>query len=237
MKKVLLKVQGINVISDYMTKELEISGVDTSCYDRVVYLNTEKEFDKILNILPGFMKNNVYTRRIDTKKRYKNNETETKLKFIDYAVDLWAFFIDKDIYDKVTSKVRNAASKYQSQGYEVDIFAHSLGTMISLHSGASVNNFFCLACPLGIGNFFLKSMINWHMGKIKKPMHSKNTLLVWGTKDLVSKDTDDKVIAKIREHTDKLVKFKTDSGHSLLAILKELRTIGKFELFVDYFLK
>ena len=105
MKKVLLKVQGINVISDYMVKEFELSGVDLSSYDKVIYVNTEKIFDKVLDRLPGFMKTSVYKRRKETKQKYENNEIRTKLEWIDYAVDIWAFFGNRKIYKAVTSKV------------------------------------------------------------------------------------------------------------------------------------
>lgn len=237
MKKVLLKVQGINVISDYMVKDFLLSNIDVSSYDEVVYVNTEKEFDKVLKKVPRFLRSSVYKRRRETKKKYQNDEIRTRLEWVDYAVDIWAFFGNKKIYEAVTSKVKNHVDEYREKGYEVDIFSHSLGTMISLHSGADINNFFSVASPMGIDNYFLRNAIHWHLSKCKNILKSKNTLLVWGTDDYVSKHTDKKVKQIFKEHTSKLLKFKTDAGHQLVDIFYSLRKSHKLELFTDYFQK
>lgn len=211
--------------------------MDLSPYEKVIYVNTEKIFDEVLNNLPKFMKESVYSRRKETKDKYENNEVRTRLEWIDYAVDIWAFFGNKKIYDRVTSKVRKRVEKLQSEGYTVDILAHSLGTMIALHSGAVVNNFFCLASPMGISNTFLRKAIHWHYNKSPNKLKSKNTLVLWGTADYVSKSTDAKVISIFKKHCDKLVKFKTEAHHKIVDIFYMLRKSNKIELFTDYFSK
>ncbi len=234
MKKVLLKIQGINVISDYMTKELELGGIDLSCYEAVELVNTEEEFDKLLKYLPSVAVSRLLKRRAIKDVQYTHNEVKAPLVWEDYAIDLWAFFANACIYRRVCDKVRLSVMYYKAKGYEVDILCHSLGTLITLHSGASVHTIFCIASPVGFKTHPIRWVVNTHFLASKHKVSCKKLVNIWGVKDVVSggmRAGGSSMLSKYYSCHE----YKLDCGHQLIDVIKEAKRSGCLEFITKHF--
>lgn len=168
--RALVVVQGISKKHGYLAKELyeEAAGTIVKAYDVIAPVNTDQFFAKISNI-PSKILGPVLS-------------------------DVWNYYTNGKARREACREVRKTITELQSKGFEVDILAHSLGTVITLCSGGnsparavSVVNVYLLACPLGIGNLFARMKTNGHTERYSNNFVCKNLFYFWSEKDYVSK--------------------------------------------------
>ena len=199
--KALVILQGINDNSGYLLPEIEKSTFDSSIYDKIVYINTEKYFDHGKRNLP------FYLSWIPNKQK-------------DYLSDIWVFFLKKKIYKKINKEVTNTVIDLQDQGYTVDYLAHSLGTLIALTSGlkrkpVKVDNFYCLNSPLGIEAPIARYFVQRRVKRYDRTFSCNTLYNLYGEKDYISSQM--AYSQSIIEETAKLVVTKTHSvGNDML---------------------
>lgn len=235
MKKVLIQIQGINIVHGYMSKELALADVDLSIYDEVVYINTEAEFDKILKWMPEALIQQLNNRKKERLKEYYKGEIKTKLKAIDYAADILAFYGNYFIYKAVVDKVKTVVDKYDPNTTKVDIMAHSLGTLISLHSKVNVHTFFCIASPVGFKTSPIRWLINTHCYFSKNKLQAKRIVNIWCTNDIVSGGMEKGGIDVLHWYTKSLKTYKLLCDHQLVNIFKTIKKDGLYTHIETYF--
>lgn len=152
MKKALLLVQGIAKDSNYIEGALNKSGIPTEQYDLVNYVPTEKHLDNAgwfsfaMRFVPWANK-----------------------KWDQYG-DIYRYFYNKKTRRKVCGLVNEYITHLHKEGYEVDIAAHSLGSIIALTCGkknsvVKISKFFSFGSPLGFKLSPFKGIVNKHVRK------------------------------------------------------------------------
>ncbi|NQY58449.1 hypothetical protein [Cognatishimia sp.] len=203
--KALAIIQGINEENRYLDKDLTDLYKN---YQKVVYINTEKYFDSVKRNLPWYL-------------RFIPN------KYKDYAADIWGYFTNRYVFDIVNTECNSQIGKLLNQGYEVDVFAHSLGTVITLCLGKKIeklrlNTFFCIASPMG---FFLKSVrlyIKYKLWRNSGNIFFEDIVNIYGENDLISKRMDKNGTNILLKRTKKLITHTHPHGHSHKHSLKFL---------------
>ena len=155
-----------------------LSGAEsfTEDYDLVEYAETEEVFDVVKDNLPFYFK-----------------WLPSNIK--DYFADLWGYFTNRYVANIINTRIENTILRLQAAGYQVDILAHSLGTVISMCLGSKdrplkVNNFYSLNSPIGIS---LRTARLWVKTKLfinARHIRFKKAYNVYGEDDFVSKDMD-----------------------------------------------
>jgi hypothetical protein len=154
MKKAALIIHGISE-KVYM-QDVKIY-LEDSGYDEVVIMELDKIFDKsIFRFVP----------------------------FYDKYGDITQFFFNKRNRRKLRKYLNKILINLEKQGYEVDIYAHSLGTLVALLSNRTIDNLYMLSSPLSM------AAVGW---KVRKEMRkrvrltiNKEVYYIYGKKDLIS---------------------------------------------------
>lgn len=171
-RRAVVLIQGINDNSGYLLPAVKESNFTLDQYDKKVYINSEKYFDKVKKSLP------FYLAWIPSKQK-------------DYLADLWGFFVRKDTRKQINKEVIASIRALEVDGYEIDIIGHSLGTLIALTCGNKknnifINNYYCLNTPLGIESPIARFVVQRTVKKYNKHFKCKNLYNLYGTGDYIS---------------------------------------------------
>jgi hypothetical protein len=133
MARALLVVQGINSNPRYLVEDI------------ADFRNIKKTYDEILNA---------------PVERIWNKSWISKIPFVGNKYgDIISFYTNEKARIQASTVVADRIYELQKAGLEVDILAHSLGTVITLCCGPQfhldrppviVRNFYCLNSPIGI---------------------------------------------------------------------------------------
>lgn len=204
--RALVVVQGISKKHGYLAKEL-YEGLDSKIiksYDVIAPVNTDQFFAKISNI-PSKILGSVLS-------------------------DVWNYYTNGKARREACREVRKTITELQSKGFEVDILAHSLGTVITLCSGGnsparaiSVNNVYLLGSPLGIGNLFARMKTNGHTERYSNNFDAKKIFYLWSEKDYVSKILKGRTLDILKARSvESPVTYHTDTNHASSEYLDSL---------------
>lgn len=211
--RTLLLLQGINKKSNYIEEELRRSNFDLSIYDRIEYVNTEQFFDEVLESIPKFLRGKL-------EKKCSTGcdipDYEAKASWLDYGVDVWAFFINKKVYKKLLALVEETVKTHKNDGHHIHIVSHSLGTLIGLHSDIKINRFFSFASPLGFEFAPLRGLVKLHLYLRGNKFFANQVINIWGAHDYISRQMNDGGDKAFRKRCYKYKEYKVFTGHSLL---------------------
>lgn len=204
--KALILIQGINKKSNYL-----LDGIDpvASGYDKIFYAKTERLFDVVKDSLPFYL--------MWIPDKYK-----------ELLADLLGFFKNKYIRRAIDYEIIDKIHEFKSNGYEVDILSHSLGTLIALALGnkdnkVSINNLYFLNSPLGIDLKSLRLYVKFKMSKFSKHFRCNKVYNVWSDDDFVSKDMN-KSLKFIEKRSDQSVHLIVkNGGHDHKNSIKKLK--------------
>lgn len=166
-KKALVLVQGISR-SSYIKKDIEKFKSEFSGYDLIKVAPTESIFDK--SIIS---------------------------KISDRFGDVVQYFKSHNQRKLACTVVRNQIRTLQNDGYEVDVLAHSLGTLMTLTCGGldgsknplvEVNKVMLFACPLGmkVPGMPIGLYVRNHTRKYIQNFKAKEIQYTWSKRDFVS---------------------------------------------------
>jgi hypothetical protein len=205
--KALVIIQGINDKPKYMLEDL--SGILVK-YDYVYYAQTERYFEVVKDNLP------VYLRWLP-------------LHIKDYAADIWGYLNNRYVAGMINAEITNEILSLITQGYEVDVIGHSLGTLITLCLGSNdrsieLNTFYCLNSPIGIGAKTLRLYIKSYLFFRRRCVKFANIFNIYGTDDFISKEmaNADKLLAK---RTENVISIARKGGHSHVDSIKIIEKI------------
>lgn len=170
MVRALVVIQGINSKQGYLYNDVLTDTRLTKYYDKIIDIPTEKYFDL-----------------------HKPWPLRLIGKWGDSLSDIWEFYTRNDSRIGVCRESREQIQKLQGLGYEVDILAHSLGTVIALCCGPNspgnpvlVNRVVLLESPLGIGNLIARMKTCSHTERYSKNFTAKELYYTWSEEDFVS---------------------------------------------------
>lgn len=195
MKRALVVVQGIHE-ELYAKNALKKSKLDIGQYNEIRFIDTEEVFDA----------------------------WSPKIKWWDKFGDVVKFYLNVNRRKAVCRKVTKTVGQLQKVNYEVDILAHSLGTVITLCSKArNVRRLYLLGSPLSFGIPFAASYIRQHTRKYMKNFSCEEIFYIWSPKDFVCKHYKN-VVAKLLAKTNPktIVNIKSDSKHNLTDYIDDL---------------
>jgi hypothetical protein len=179
-KSALVIVQGINSDREYMIPTSKLVKEFFKGYDTVEYAYTEDEFDK------GWF-----------------NKISDRFDFIPY-------FLSKSRRKKVCRVVNEKIASLDLLGYNVDVVAHSLGSIITLQSGRS-------KFPVKIRNLLM----------LQSPIH--NNLYGWYVRSQVIKYSTNILITNIISTFNKEDRFVASKPINIDSFLKNFKGyISKF---------
>lgn len=203
-KKALLIVDGIRS-KPGIRQDIKNSKFPTKGYDKIIRAKTEEIFD---TTVPWYIRwipfvNNWYDQFIS---------------------DIWALFRNKTARMAVCREVRSQIRILQAEGYEVDVLAYSLGTLIALTCASQansektqVNHLSLYNSPLGFAVPFLGGKCRKFVRKYGKNFLANKIECVYGEKDLVSKNCKKKASGLLAHFSlDKIKFFVTKEKHDLI---------------------
>ena len=198
-KKALVLVQGISNKDNYIKDALLTSDFNLDSYDEWVTAKTEKAldglFEKVTFGLTSFI---GIVDRFGDPIRYLFSEKHRKA---------------------ACRAVNKEVKKLIDSGYEVDILAHSLGTIIALTSGTTknmiqINNFYSFGSPLG--SAFFSGLFRRHVQKYIYGINIKNMHYCWNRKDIISKKPlKQRFVNSLFLYVANFKNYKIGDGHSL----------------------
>lgn len=205
--KALVIIQGINDKPKYMLEDLSSILVK---YDYVYYAQTEKYFEVVKDNLPVYLK-------------------WLPLHIKDYAADIWGYLNNRYVAGMINAEITNEILNLVTQGYEVDVIGHSLGTLITLCLGTAdrcvkLNTFYCLNSPIGIGAKTLRLYIKSYLFFRRRCVKFANIYNIYGTDDFISKEmaNADKLLGK---RTENVISIARKGGHSHVDSIKIIEKI------------
>lgn len=212
MTKALIIVQGINHRQGYLYDDVIKIGFDTrQKYDRIIDFPVNQFFDKKKNWILG-----------------------------DTLGDIWTFYKDPYARMLVCNRLREQIQVLQESKYEVDILAHSLGTIITLCCGPHkedleiklepvyINKMYLMGSPLGIGirawRYGWLKMIGTipHIERYGDNISVPEMIYMWSKKDLVSKTLDKRPKTVLEKIALKKKFVLCDNNHDSMEYLIEL---------------
>lgn len=211
--RVLLLLQGINKKANYIEEELKKSNFDFSIYDQVEYINTEQFFDEVLESIPELVRGKMVNKCSDN---CAVPDYEAKAGWMDYGIDIWAFFVNRTVYRKLLDLVESRVKFHKDNDKHVHIVSHSLGTLIGLHADININRFYSFASPLGFEFAPLRGLIKLHLFLRGKKFFANSVINIWGAKDYISRQMNDGGDKAFRKRCYKYKEYKVFTGHSLL---------------------
>ncbi len=171
MPKALVIVQGINNKQGYLRETIAQFPQFKEYYQRIIDIETDKYFDKHMSFL------------------FKPFRSIGRT-----LADVWEFYKNNAARMEVCRETRSQIQNLQALGYEVDIIAHSLGTVIALCCGPNspvnpikVNRTILMQSPLGIANLIARMKTNSHTERYSKNFTTKELYYTWSEEDYVSK--------------------------------------------------
>lgn len=199
-KRLLYVVQGISK-DNYLTKDLiEKSALPTKKYDEIILAPTERMFDQALR--------GSFLRYIPKSDKYG---------------DFLTFYLSEWVRKKVCRSVRNQYKKLKKEYDQIDILAHSLGTVIVMSSGEEdqfieADRAIMIGSPLGFKRWSNLGLLSrWSNKHLRKYMSfSCRTMYYgWSKEDKVSNRYTNG-IEKTLNHGDikRIVPFQSKSDHS-----------------------
>ncbi|MCH2079643.1 hypothetical protein [Prochlorococcus sp. ALOHA_ZT_50] len=208
-KKALVLVQGISNKNNYIEDSLLESDFLLDDYDKWVTAKTEKALDGLFE-------------------KFTFGVTSF-IGIVDTFGDPFRYLFSKKHRKAACRAVNSEVKKLTAQGYEVDILAHSLGTIIALTSGTAksainVNTFYSFGSPLGSTIF--PWLFRRHVQKYIYGINIKTLYYCWNSKDFVSKKPlNQRFVNSLFLHVGKFLDFHISSGHSLLSYLNSFTGI------------
>lgn len=201
----MLLVDGIRQ-NPKILEDVKASNFPASEYEKILRAKTEEVFDTTvpwwIRIFPWL------------SKKYDN-----------YFADIWALFRNKTARMAVCREVRSQIRILQAEGYEVDVLAYSLGTLIALTCASQansektqVNHLSLYNSPLGFAVPFLGGKCRKFVRKYGKNFLANKIECIYGEKDLVSKNCKKKASGLLAHFSlDKIKFFATKEKHDLIA--------------------
>lgn len=213
--KALLTIQGINSSQGYL---FENAKVLNQFYDRIDQAGVDNYFNKNEGVI--FKLLGKFGAKLD---------------------DVWDFYISNEERKNVCRATRDKILKLQQEGYEVDILAHSLGTVIAICCGPNeatnpiqVNKVILMQSPLGIANLLARMKTNSHAERYSKNFICNELIYTWSSNDYISQVITSRIIdilSRICKSTPKI--YHSDLPHSSEDNLKRL--LDTKEVFIKYF--
>ncbi len=187
--RVLLLVQGVNE-DTYLFKNLKSSSYDIDQYDKVIEVTTEKTLDK---------------------------SWVSKIPFLgDKYGDILQFFVSDEARRNLKTKLKKTALKYPDA--EIDLLAHSLGTLICFITPITVKNFICLASPVAMSLWLGKKVRNFIRGRLKLKVEN-NLYFVYSPFDLICQSLNKNVAKLLRSFN--VTEVKSTSLHGAKKYLND----------------
>lgn len=198
-KKALVLVQGISN-KVYIQQDVESVKSAFKNYDKIKVAPTEGIFDKSI-----------------------------VSKLSDRFGDVVQYFKSHKQRKDACAKVRRTIESLQEEGYEVDVLAHSLGTLMTLTSGrsveldksTSVNKVFLFACPLGMVwpmGFYARN----HTRKFIQNFKAKEIVYCYSPRDFVSKKWGKSIKDILLLASNNIKSIELDCSHSLKEYLADM---------------
>lgn len=207
--KALIIIQGVNSKPHYLLEGLD-PFIEALGYlpTNVHYSCTECVFDKQVNKLPLYFK-------------------WLPLEVKDYLSDLWGYFLNSRVKSEINTGLTNTVLRYSRAGYEVDILAHSLGTVIALCLGSNdrkldLNTFYCLNSPLGLNSVVGRLWVKLKILLSGRNIKFKEICSVYGEKDFISSKMDNSILGIFSSN---VMQVKHSGGHSHKESLSNLSEI------------
>lgn len=197
-KKALVIVQGINNKREYMKPKSKVVKEFFSRYDEVDYMYTEDIFDGSLTS-----------------------------KFIDKA-DFIPYFFSNKRRQMVCRLVNEKIKTLEHLGYEVDVVAHSLGSVIALQSGRKVmpimvNKMITLQSP--IHNWIYGWFVRGRVRKYSDGLTIRHYITTWNKKDRLVAGGDlniKRFVKGLKSTILSFFQFEVGKGHDWEVALKDL---------------
>lgn len=213
--KALILIQGVNS-KLYGLESLRRAKIDTGEYNHVLEINSESVFDrKLIKWLP-------------------------RMPYWDKFGDIFKYYIQKKKRKEICKMVRRAIKSFQKEGFNVDIFAHSLGCQIALSCGSQKDNdpvkihkLVLMGSPMGFTRWLVgaAAFVRKHTRKYLKNFHALKIEYVWSSKDPVSKYVNNKIINILEAATAiegaEPDTFKSESDHSWITYLRDWWILSK----------
>ena len=175
MKRALVIVDGIRT-NPGIRQDIKNSKFPTLRYEKIIRAKTEEVFD---TTIPWYIRwvpfvNNWYDQ---------------------YLSDVLALFKNKTARMAACREVRSTIKILQAEGYEVDVLAYSLGTLIALTCASQsddektrIGTLSLFNSPLGFAVPYLGFRCRSFVRKYGKNLSAENLKCVYGAKDIVSKN-------------------------------------------------
>lgn len=227
--KAIVLIQGINKDAGYLETELDNYPSLLKNYKLKKQIQTEKEFDKHLAFRIPFL-----------GKILKKSFTFGALG------DFWQFLRGRDTRKRICKRIRSDIKNLQRQGYNVDILAHSLGTIMTLVAGPhdkddnrstnnsplNVNSCYFFGSPLGFKLPYVEWRTERFVKKYSDNFRGKKLYYFYSSKDPVCSSVD-KTDKKILESLfDEVIYIKTKATHKTKDYLSELK--GSYNVIKPY---
>lgn len=198
---------------DYVSAALGEAGVKLGSYEKVIFLNIEKIFDKkIMGWLSLFL--------------FPFKFIPGVRKLEDKYMDVVRFYYNKKKRIEICRYIRTEINKLTRKYGDVDVYAHSLGTVALLSTKVKVRNVHLFGSPLGFGLTPLRKFAR-NNAKRFIDQFTCHQLTYWhGPKDFVAKKVGEGLWDVLNLATfDKCSLYESDSNHSMLEYAKDFKRI------------
>jgi len=194
----LIIIQGINDKREYMKPTLQVTKKFFARYNAKEYMYTEDIFDSTITS-----------------------------KFVDRA-DFIPYFFNGKKRKQVCKLVNEKIATLMALGYEVDVLAHSLGSVIALQSGRKsipilVNKMITLQSP--IHNWIYGWFVRMKVRKFSGGLTVKHFITTWNKKDRLVAGGDlnmNKFIKSLKSTIMSFFQYEAGNGHDWQIVLKDL---------------
>ena len=152
-------------------------------------------------------------------KRYEWIPFYDKLKRLDKHGDWWQFFWFKSARDNIRNGLQLLIRDLRSQGYIIDVIAHSLGTWIALGSAITIDTLMLFGCPAGGSSKLMRWGVNRELREQREKgqyVISNHIDYVYAGKDFVSNRKPDR---KIFNNCQYRLLYNHELDHNLIKYL------------------
>lgn len=191
--KSLIVVQGIND-KVYLVDAINRSNFKTDAYKEFIEVGTEKILDDHVN------------------KFFK------WLPFYDRLSDIQYLF-KRRVKNECTHEIYKTVGNMRSLGRDVDVIAHSLGTLMVLNSPVELNNVYFIGCPLSMMG--ISKLVRWKTSN--SYMTCKRLFYIYSPVDPICHFYNNKVKDFLKSYN--VIPIVSTSGHSATEYLNQLQIV------------
>lgn len=202
---VLRLVDGITKDGGYFLQaynEIESGCLDD--YQDVRMFRTERHFDKLATGPISFLTSPLF-----------------KLPKMDQYGDFIKFFLNKKRARAVTRELEQVIWRLQEKDQFIDVWAHSLGTIILLCSRVKVRSVKLFASPLGLDWRIPRKWVQEYV-RDNKALYPGSIEYYWSKNDFVSCEMDQDVKNIMSSFMCPVAYYEYETSHSILEYLQEM---------------